>query len=215
MRSRHIKALRHSSVLALFLSVPLIFIIRYHKTSSDTATAPGCNNDVQDFYFEVQGGKPFTKTHLKNKITLLAIAPAGCRQCGEDRFGTLTSQAVSGLSYQGKAHSQKQKPWQLLYFGAREFFPGDPWVHLENPTGLAASRKSLEPELRAFTCGHLLNPDSLSWLLIDEHARLIGIFEDSAKDRQDLDWRWSKATFNYYLSDYLSKRTFFGPRRKR
>ncbi|MCB9229925.1 MAG: hypothetical protein H6618_09960 [Deltaproteobacteria bacterium] len=205
MNPKHKVAIRRSCLMALFLSIPLLFIL-YHHQQNNQSGQPEVLNESDDFYFVTEDGNPFTKSSLRNMISLLAFVPKDCVRCQQERFRQVQSWAELHLKHRSQTHLS----WQLLVFGSEQSTPGDGWLRLHSPPGIEASP---EEEMLPITGSSTLDTDRISWIMINENGSVLGIFPDEESSWEALTRLWSKSLFNQYLSSYLSTRTFFGPRR--
>lgn len=205
MDTRHKRALKKTSLMAIFLSVPLVFIV-WIKTQYKSDIGEQSAGETGAFYLETRKGESFTNINLRNQVTLMAIAPSGCLDCTIETFDKARLWAEEHLSYEGI----KKVPYQLVLLGEARVNPGSEWIRLKvtNTQGVA-----FEEEIRPFL-GDAEWTNKLTWVLINEKAELTGVFPNSDSSWSSVTRLWSKVTFNHYLSDYLSKRTFFGPKKE-
>lgn len=205
MNTRHKSAIKKTSLMAIFLSIPMIFIV-WVKTQYTSKVGEQSSGETGLFYLETSNGASFTNIHLRNQVSLIAIVPSKCQDCTPEAFNKARMWAEDHLSYEGI----KKVPYQLILLGQTEPDPGPEWIKLNIP---ATHPESFEEEIRPFL-GDAEWANKLTWVLINEKAELSGVFPNSDTSWSSVTRLWSKVTFNHYLSDYLSKRTFFGPKKE-
>ncbi|MFK7825352.1 MAG: hypothetical protein AB8G05_14450 [Oligoflexales bacterium] len=204
METRKQRALKRTLIMAIFLIIPVGVLI-YFKVQNHSQDRLSSHYKVRPFYLQTSENMGFSLSDLRNKVTLLALIPAKC----------LTQQEINEALYRSQKWaneqlgSNKSKPFQLVALTEGQIEVPHQWTQIKVEDGQVFQKK-LDPFLE----GEFL-PQELSLVFIDQNAVVTGVFSYSGiEDWKEIEALWSKLVFNHYLSDYLSKRTFFGPKRE-
>ena len=204
MKTRRQRALKRTLIMAILLFIPVGVLI-YFKLQTHNQDRLNSQYKVKPFYLETTEDIGFSLSDLRNKVTLLAVVPAKC----------LTPQELSeALSRSQKWVNEQlqngsKKPFQLVALTEGQAEVPKDWTHIR-----IKNDQGFQKEVNPFLNGNF-SPGELSFVFIDQDAVVKGVFSHSMiGDWGKIEAVWSKLVFNHYLTDYLSKRTFFGPKRE-
>ncbi|NRA45124.1 MAG: hypothetical protein HRU09_09240 [Oligoflexales bacterium] len=205
MDRRRQRALKKTLLVAIFLSIPVGFLI-YFKIQNQYQEEVLSYYKVKPFYLQTTEQVGVSLSDLRNKVTLLAIVPS--KSLGKQELMQVLTRAQEWANEQ--LGNKNQKPFQLIALTETSEKIPEQWVQIE-----LGEDQVFAQEVEPFLEGGL-EPDDLSLVFIDQNAVVKGVFDYSQiGDWGEVEALWSRLVFNHYLTDYLSKRTFFGPKRDR
>ena len=203
MDNRKQRAFKRTLLMAIILCIPVGFLI-YYKLQNQYQDRLISDYKVKPFFLQTTKQVGLSLSDLRNKITLLAIVPAKCLR--DQELSDALERAQKWANEQ--LGNKTQKPFQLIAISESSVVVPEQWMHIHLGEG-SDFGKEIEPFLeRGF------DQDDLNLVFVDQNAVVRGVFSYSEiGDWGEVEAFWSRLVFNHYLSDYLSKRTFFGPKR--
>lgn len=202
IKKRRQHALIKTSLLGLILLIPIISVIYLKQKSSSNKSE--MTYPVKPFFLQGERGS-LTLHDLRGKISLVALIPKKTSPSDKD-LSKILHQIEAWAKSQFKNSTQKSPPYQLITISEETASSSSNWI----PFILGSKFRE---EVNAFL-GHTDLLTETFFLLIDENANVRTKFAAEEKTWDHTKSTWSKLIFNLYLQDYLSKRTFFGPKKE-
>lgn len=190
--------------MAIFLSFPFGILI-YYRVQNEYQDELLYSYKVKPFYLQATDNSSISLSDLRSKVTLLAVIPSKC--LSPDQLDEALQRSQKWAKEQ--LGNKSKKPFQLIAMYQDNIDVSLDWlqVHLE---GEQVFRREIEPFFE-----NVSSVQELNLVFIDQNAVVKGVFPYSGiEDWKEIEGLWSRLIFNHYLTDYLSKRTFFGPKRE-
>jgi len=201
---RHRKALRWAGLALVLCLVPLAARVWFEKNGALEQPDLGV---VGEFVMRDENERPLTRDQLRRALTLIVYWPKECGgssdECGEarQRFEVLSSWVQETLE---PGWTEEKNPLHLIIIGeeALDLKAPQRWRRF---SGVVDENTLLPP-------GVSMNEP---WLVVVDNVLQFAALESFNKDLnfQRIARVISKTSFDQYLGNYLSRRTFMGPKR--
>ena len=209
MDPRHRQAIKRTLIAALVCSIPLSLLL-YGKWISVEPEGLTSDYELKPFYFEDSTGKGFTNANLTDRLTIV-LADRCSSDCTANRqtLKDLESDALKKLRYdlyQSDAVKVVLLTQETDPMAAKSLYPTS-WqvVNLtEKP----------EEELKVIFPSTLIDSDSPLMAVLANSSKALFATKIEKDSIRPLKKVLSRLNFNSLLDEYLSERTFFGPKRK-
>jgi len=203
LNARGRKALLCATVALLICSIPLGARLWLEKNGALERPHLGV---VGEFVMRDEGDRALTRDQLRRSVTLMVYWPKDCSgpgSCSEARKNVLDLANWVEQSLEAK-WTEEKNPLNLLVVGegGLSLSLGGKWRRfpgvLEPNTLLPGSANPSEP-----------------WLVVVDNILQFAALENLGQqtDLKGLERVLSKTAFDQYLGNYLSRRTFLGPKR--
>lgn len=192
-----------SAMITMILCFSFIGTIYYFKQQSMNEEEKPIK-EIEDFLLSASDGLFFTKAHLKNKVTVLFyIGPEKASYDSEKKYLDHTASYIDD-----QLKNQLNQKTLLLAFADFKESDYPSWHLIPRNSSQKEELVKIDPEL----------DQSSGIIFFDKFARprgkiLLSKADNEAQIKQQIEKMLSKLLFDQYLNDYLSKRTFFGPKR--
>ena len=202
------KAMERTLLVAIILSLPLGYLMYLHSKRPDIN--PGINEyTLKPFFFMTDAGQGISFNDFRNKISLLAIVPEFTTHSKasmiEDQLAKIEKWAVDEL----KIQEDLQQSVNLFLLSTPELKVSEKWNHL-----IVNPESDFNIEVQPFLRTHEFIED-FKIILVDSNLSVKAEYSPkSPYSWEDVKKVWSKMIFNHFLDHYLSKRTFFGPKKE-
>ncbi len=207
MNQRHRKAILRTSLIAVICIVP--FMVKSHLVNKYASDDHNLDAAIDPFFMESPEGNRFTRHDLFGTVHLIIRQDATC----DDKCQELSQSLLNAVNDKfGKEYfNQETKRLRVL------FFSDQPQVVSQEATDhtlevIHFTSQQAEPLLASIKNAKIVD-QALYFAVIDPMGHVV--YSDSGSSeltKERLLNQLSKINFNHYLSDYLGKRTFFGPR---
>lgn len=205
--NRHLKALKQTAIVGIIAMIPVAFL--YYVSVNFSASQNIRDLAAPDFLMTDASGGYFTNQSLIGKVTYMTYIPQSCTDC--EKYIATTSEV----------HNWSKKSLKKL----EHFEESD--VHLTRV--LVSSHPDAKKEFSSWeqvnesensnidmkhlieSCGATnLQPFTI---IFDRSARIRACVDQQNFEAEKMKRLLSKITFNTSMDEYLSERTFFGPRK--
>lgn len=195
------KALLVSMVVGSCLLCLVVFLIAISKREVPYEIE---STPIASFLLKDERGRYWTNKDLQGALTVLWVVPKTCQEfCGQDMVEKV--QSLVGETLRTQSSGGEKNPVNLIVIEEVE-------RGLSYPSQWAKVKLSVadEPFLKAFSGG--INRAFL--VLVDDKVQAKAVVELSPEaDEKAVATLLAKHTTHQFLNNYLSRRTFMGPKR--
>lgn len=206
-KDKHKKAIKITLIAALICIIPFYFL--YYVSSNYGGSEHTKDLESPSFLMPEQNGGYFTNHSLIGKVTLLVYLPSNCADCQGFLEGVIetynwSKEALKKLEYFEESDVELQ----------RALINDSPAIQttLEGWLELSESSEAKKDLLAISNICQI--PFEASAIIFDRAGRIKACVPYKSFKFSDIKRILSKVMFNSSMDEYLSERTFFGPRKK-
>lgn len=204
------KRLTRLAIVAAFCSIPIIFRIWVEQKHSESQKLKVLDN-LGQFYFEDVKGNAFTQVDLHNTVNFVIVSQCqgSCTLIQSALFG-VDKWVQSNFTYSGQSNPLHTTS---ILSASKEILSRTPdrWRRIQ------INGDTDQSEIQKFIPKPLTDEFSQSEsfiVLITGKLEIVKIMDLKDFDAERISSVLSRLSFNTYLDQYLSERTFMGPKRK-
>lgn len=200
MHNAHKRAFKRTLIVAFFVLIPFLYVFwahqKYPLSHHMSVTTPA-------FLFTTEKGAVITKDHLLSKMSLFVLLNKSANPSSLLAVKNWSDSLQKDFSLK---LSEKNTPIQLIAWNPKNQEIGTHWNRITSEENIAA--------VEGWMSELSLDKDENYILYLDASARIIAFFSEKEWSEERFQQQMSKAMFDFDLFEYLSTRTFFGPKRK-